>query len=38
MPNAHQVEFVPIEKLELDIENPRIRKWVEIYGDKPTAD
>ena len=38
MPNAHQVEFVPIENLELDIENPRIRKWVEMYGDKPTAD
>jgi len=36
MQNANQVEFVPIEKLELDIENPRIRKWIEMYGDKPT--
>ena len=38
MPNAHQVELVPIENLELDMENPRIRKWVEIYREPPTAD
>lgn len=34
----HQVRMVPIDKLELDIENPRIRKWVEMYGDKPTPE
>lgn len=36
MKNLNQVEFVPIDQLDLDIENPRIRKWVEMYGDKPT--
>jgi ParB-like nuclease domain len=38
MTNTNHVEFVSIEKLELDIENPRIRKWVEMYGDKPTPE
>lgn len=38
MKDASQVEFVPIENIELDIQNPRIRKWVEMYGDKPTAE
>jgi len=38
MQNANQAEFIPIEELELDIENPRIRKWVEMYGDNPSPE
>jgi hypothetical protein len=33
-----QVELVPVEQLELDIQNPRIRKWIEMYGDQPTPE
>lgn len=36
MKSANQVQFVSVADLDLDIENPRIRKWVEMYGDKPT--
>ncbi len=35
MENTNQVQLVPVDDLELDIDNPRIRKWVEMYGDKP---
>lgn len=38
MNSTNHVEFIAIELLELDIENPRIRKWVEMYGDKPTPE
>lgn len=38
MNSANHVQFVPVADLELDIENPRIRKWVEIYGDNPTPE
>ena len=29
---------LPIEKLELDISNPRIAKFIEMYGDDITAE
>src|SRR3989338_3799973 len=35
MQNANQVQFLPVDQLELDIQNPRIRKWIEMYGDNP---
>lgn len=38
MQNANQVQLVPVDQLELDTQNPRIRKWIEMYGDKPTAE
>lgn len=38
MQNTAHVELVPIDKLELDIQNPRIRKWIEMYGDQPTSE
>ncbi len=28
---------IPIEKIELDLENPRIKQWLEIYGDEITS-
>ena len=31
-------EEMPVESIELDLKNPRIAKWVEIYGDNPTAE
>lgn len=38
MPPSFRYQLVPTEQLELDITNPRIRKWIEIYGDNPTAE
>jgi hypothetical protein len=29
---------VPVKDVQLDLENPRIRKFLEIYGEKPTAE
>lgn len=29
-------ELVPVDKIELDRSNPRIRKFLEMYGDNPT--
>ncbi len=31
-------ELVPINYLELDIENPRIKKWIEMYGPNVTEE
>lgn len=38
MRSLYKYELVPIGKVELDITNPRIRKWIEMYGDQPTAE
>lgn len=32
MTNGLNVQLLPIDKLELDPENPRIRKWIEHHG------
>lgn len=32
------LQQIPIDDLELDVKNPRIRKWVEMYGDSPNAE
>lgn len=29
---------LPIEQIELDLENPRIKQWLEIYGDDITSE
>jgi hypothetical protein len=31
-------ELLPIDEVELDLKNHRIAKWLEMYGDSPTAD
>jgi len=31
-------EMLPVDKIELDIRNPRIAKWVEMYGDNIKAE
>src|ERR1700689_55384 len=33
-----RIESLEIDSLDLDTENPRIRKWVEQYGNNPTFD
>lgn len=38
MADQYEIQWVPIDQIVLDINNPRIRKWVEIYGDNPTAE
>lgn len=37
MPSGGKFELVNIEQLVLDVDNPRIKKWVEIYGDTPNV-
>ena len=32
------LELVPVADIELDRTNPRIRKFLEMYPDEPTAD
>lgn len=29
---------IPIEQIELDLDNPRIKQWLEIYGDEITSE
>lgn len=29
---------IPIDKIELDLENPRIKQWLEMYGDEITSE
>jgi hypothetical protein len=38
MPSSFRYELLPTAQLELDISNPRIRKWVEMYGENPSAE
>ena len=33
-----EFKLVPVDEIELDLENPRIAKWVEMYGDNITAE
>lgn len=30
--------LLPVESVRLDVDNPRIRKWLEMYGESPTAE
>jgi hypothetical protein len=38
MNNNFAIQLIPIDQLDLDKSNPRIRKWIEHYGDSPTFD
>ena len=31
-------ETIPVDEIELDRSNPRIRKFLEMYGDDPTSE
>ena len=35
-PLAAVLEYIPLDQIELDKENPRIKKFLEMYGDNPT--
>lgn len=37
MNGTYGVQWVDVDQVELDINNPRIRKWIENYGPNPTA-
>ena len=38
MAHIGQHQFLSIEEVQLDKSNPRIRKWIEHYGENPTPD
>ena len=38
MAGAGKHEFVAVDEIELDRSNPRIRKFLEMYGDSPTPE
>jgi hypothetical protein len=38
MSSTPRIESLPIDSLDLDTENPRIRKWIEQYGNNPNFD
>jgi hypothetical protein len=38
MSNQPRIDSLSIDSLDLDTGNPRIRKWIEQYGDNPTFD
>lgn len=38
MEQGFAVQWLPVNELELDKDNPRIRKWIEHYGDSPDFD
>jgi hypothetical protein len=38
MTSSFRYQLVPTAQLELDTTNPRIRKWIEMYGNNPTAE
>lgn len=33
--NGPRLEYLPVDDLILDTNNPRIAKWIEVYGDSP---
>src|SRR6267154_6090899 len=35
---AGALHSVPVKNIQLDLDNPRIRKFLEIYGGKPSAE
>lgn len=37
-PGSGNLQLVPIEKIVLDRQNPRIRKFIEMYGENPSPD
>lgn len=36
--NSCRFEFVEVDRLTLDLNNPRIARWIEMYGSSPTAE
>lgn len=38
MATNYSYRLIPIDELELDTTNPRIRKWLEMYGPNPTPE
>ena len=38
MSSSFMYEILPVHQLQLDTTNPRIRKWIEMYGDSPSAE
>ena len=34
----YEYKRLPIDQVELDLDNPRIKQWLEIYGDKITSE
>jgi hypothetical protein len=38
MNNKKKLKYLPIDDIVLDMKNPRIAKWIEMYGDNPSAD
>ena len=38
MSQTGKFELIPVEKVNLDKKNPRIRKFLEMYGDSPTPE
>ena len=35
---ANRFEHLRVDDIQLDCKNPRIARWLEIYGDSPTAE
>jgi hypothetical protein len=35
---SQNLQSVPVDQVHLDTQNPRIRKWIEMYGDNPTPE
>ena len=38
MSSQSKLRNIPIDEVELDLENPRIAQWIAFYGDKPNAE
>ena len=38
MDSSFRYEMLDLARLQLDATNPRIRQWIEIYGENPTAE
>lgn len=36
--NKSEFQLIPVEDLELDLKNPRIARWIEIYGENPNSE
>lgn len=38
MPPTGKHEMLDVQKIELDLNNPRIKKWIAIYGENPNSE
>ena len=36
--NNCEFQLIPVQDLELDLNNPRIARWIEIYGETPNSE